>query len=62
MAENRQLRNRAIQGELALERWLRSESVARYDAFKRNPRCRSAKQVFARLRELHAKRYKPSSQ
>lgn len=48
----------ASEQKASLEDWLRTEGVARYDAFKRNPRGRPAKQVFARLRERHAKRYK----
>ncbi len=42
--------------EAALEDWLRTEGVARYDAFKRNPRGESAKKVFAQLRQRHVKR------
>lgn len=43
----------------ALEDWLRTEGVARYDAYKRDPRGRPAAKVFARLRQHHAKRSKP---
>ena len=44
--------------DAALEDWLRTEGVARYDAYRRNPRGRSVDQVFARLRQHHAKRTK----
>lgn len=44
--------------EAALEDWLRTEGVARYDAFKRDPRGRPAAQVFAQLRERHSKTMK----
>ncbi len=49
------------EGEAALENWLRTEGVARYDAFKRDPRRQSAKNVFARLRQHHAKRTKSAA-
>ena len=39
----------------ALETWLRTEGVARYDAYKRDPRGRPAEKVFAQLRQHHAK-------
>jgi hypothetical protein len=43
--------------EVALEQWLRTEGVARYDAFHRNPRRgRPAAEVFARLRAHHVER------
>jgi putative addiction module CopG family antidote len=42
----------------ALENWLRTEGVARYDAFKRDPRAEPAGEVFAQLRRHHAKRLK----
>jgi putative addiction module CopG family antidote len=44
--------------EAALEDWLRTEGVARYDAYKRHPRGRPAAKVFARVRQHHAKRSK----
>ncbi len=44
--------------DAALEDWLRSEGVARYDAYKRKPQGEPAEKVFARLRERHAKRTK----
>ena len=44
--------------EVALENWLRTEGVARYDAFKRDPQGRPAEEVFARLRKHHVKRLK----
>ncbi len=47
--------------DAALEDWLRTEGVARYDAFKRDPRGRPAEEVFARLRQHHAKRAKRSA-
>src|SRR5256885_11434474 len=37
--------------EGALEQWLRTEGVARYDAYRRNPTGRPASEVFARLRK-----------
>lgn len=51
---------RALQAqELALEEWLRTEGVARYDAYHRGPRRdRPASEVFARLRNRHAQRAK----
>lgn len=45
--------------DAALENWLRTEGVARYDAYKSNPRGCPAEQVFTRLRQHHAKRVKP---
>jgi antitoxin ParD1/3/4 len=45
----------------ALEEWLRTEGVARYDAYKRDPRGRPADKAFARLRQHHAKRAKRSA-
>lgn len=47
--------------DAALEEWLRTEGVARYDAFKRDPRGRPAAEVLARLRRHHAKRAKHSA-
>lgn len=44
--------------DAALENWLRTEGVARYDAFKRDPQGAPAEKVFARLRQHHAKRMK----
>ena len=44
--------------EVALENWLRTEGVARYDAFKRDPQGRPAEEVLARLRKHHVKRLK----
>lgn len=46
--------------EDALEEWLRTEAVARYDAYKRSPQGEAAEEVFARLREHHAKPEKRS--
>jgi len=46
--------------DAALENWLRTEGVARYDAYKRDPRGQPAEKVFARLRQHHAKRAKRS--
>jgi antitoxin ParD1/3/4 len=45
----------------ALESWLRTEGVARYDAYKRDPHGRRAEKVFARLRQHHTKRVKRSA-
>lgn len=45
--------------DAALEDWLRTEGVARYDAYKRAPHGRPAAKVFARLRQHHAKRSAP---
>lgn len=42
--------------DAALENWLRTEGVARYDAYKRNPHGQPVEKVFARLRQHHAKR------
>ena len=43
--------------DAALEQWLRTEGVARYDAYHRDPSGgRPASDVFARLRARHAKR------
>jgi antitoxin ParD1/3/4 len=47
--------------DAALENWLRTEGVARYDAFKRNPQGEPAEAVFAQLRQHHAKRLKRSA-
>lgn len=47
--------------EAALDDWLRTEGVARYDAYKRNPQGQSAAKVFAQLRRHHAKVAKPSA-
>jgi antitoxin ParD1/3/4 len=47
--------------EAALENWLRTEGVARYDAYKRDPWTEPAKEVFAQLRRHHAKRFKRSA-
>jgi antitoxin ParD1/3/4 len=45
--------------DTAEERWLRTEGVARYDAYRRDPdNARPASEVFARLRKHHAKRTK----
>ena len=47
---------RALQTQdAAVEEWLRTEGVARYDAYRRNPRSRPAKDVFADLRAHGAK-------
>jgi hypothetical protein len=45
--------------ETALEDWLRTEGVARYDAYKRDPQEEPAKKVFAYLRRHHSKRNRP---
>jgi len=43
----------------AKEDWLRTEGVARYDAYRRDPSsAQPAAEVFARLRAHHAKRTK----
>jgi hypothetical protein len=42
--------------ESTLEQWLRTEGVARYDAYKCDPRGVSAEKVFAQLRQHRAKR------
>jgi antitoxin ParD1/3/4 len=48
---------RALQKqETAVENWLRTEGVARYDAWHRNPDGRPAAEVFATLRARHRKR------
>ena len=44
--------------DAALENWLRTEGVARYDAYKREPQGDPADKVFERLRQHHAKRIK----
>ncbi len=45
--------------DAAEEEWLRTEGVARYDAYHRSPRRgRPAAEVFARLRAHHANRTK----
>jgi putative addiction module CopG family antidote len=44
--------------DAALENWLRSEGVARYDAYQRDPRGEPAEKIFAQLRQYHAKRLK----
>ena len=44
--------------DAALEDWLRTEGVARYDAYQRNPQGEPADKVFAQLRRHHAKRSK----
>jgi putative addiction module CopG family antidote len=44
--------------DAALEDWLRTEGVARYDAYKRNPQAEPTKKVFGDLRRHHAKRLK----
>ena len=51
---------RALQvQDAALEQWLRTEGVARYDAYHRDPsRGRPASEVFDRLRARHADRTK----
>ena len=46
--------------DAALEDWLRTEGVARHDAYKRDTRGWPAEKVFARLRQHHAKRAKRS--
>ena len=47
--------------DAALEDWLRTEGVARYDAYKRDPQGEPAEKVFAQLRQHHAKRLKRSA-
>jgi putative addiction module CopG family antidote len=51
---------RALESQdAAVEEWLRSEGVARYDAYHRKPsRGRPAAEVFDRLRAHHAKQSK----
>jgi putative addiction module CopG family antidote len=50
---------RALQTQdAAVEDWLRTEGVARYDAWHREPRGRPAAEVFAGLRKHHQKRAK----
>jgi len=45
--------------DAAEEEWLRTEGVARYDAYHRNPRrARPAAAAFARIRDHHASRVK----
>jgi len=44
--------------DAALENWLRTEGVARYDAYKRDPQGEPAENVFAQLRQHHARRRK----
>jgi hypothetical protein len=39
------------ESEAALENWLRTEGVARYDAYKRDPKGEPAEEVFARLKK-----------
>ncbi len=48
---------RALQAqEVAIEQWLRTEGVARFEAYRRDPRgAQPAAEVFARLRAHHAK-------
>src|ERR1035437_1442316 len=41
--------------DAALENWLRTEGVARYDAYKRDPRGQPAEKVLARLGHPHPK-------
>jgi putative addiction module CopG family antidote len=47
--------------EAATEVWLRTEGVARYDAYHCDPRGRPAAEVFARLRRHSARRAKPAA-
>jgi putative addiction module CopG family antidote len=50
---------RALQTQdAAVEDWLRTEGVARYDAWRRDPRGRPAAEAFASLRKHHQKRAK----
>ena len=56
MDEMPKLRKPAGDRETALEEWLRTEGVARYDAFKRDPQTEPASKVFALLRQHHAAR------
>ena len=53
---------RALQSqEAALDQWLRTEGVARYDAYHGGKtKARAAEDVFKRLRTHHAKRAKMS--
>jgi putative addiction module CopG family antidote len=44
--------------DAALEGWLRTEGVARYDAYRREPQSEPAKKVFDELRRHNAKRIK----
>ena len=47
--------------EAALEDWLRTEGVARHDVYQRDPQGEPAEEVFAQLRQHHAKRVKPAA-
>jgi putative addiction module CopG family antidote len=48
--------------EAAIEDWLRTEGVARFDAYRNGrSRGRPAAEVFARIRAHHAKQTKPRS-
>jgi putative addiction module CopG family antidote len=51
---------RALEAQdAAVEQWLRTEGVARYDAYKRGEMgSRPAEEVFERLRSRHARRAK----
>jgi hypothetical protein len=53
---SRATRSKKPSAESALEEWLRTKGVARYDAYKRDLRGRPAEKVFARLRRHHVKR------
>lgn len=44
--------------DAALENWLRTEGVARYDAYKRDPQGEPANKVFTQLRQHHARKLK----
>jgi antitoxin ParD1/3/4 len=46
--------------DAAEEEWLRTEGVARYDAYHRKPLGRPVAEVFAQLRAHHAKTTKKS--
>lgn len=44
--------------DAAMDDWLRTEGVARYEAYRRSPQGDPAEKVFARLRRHHAKKSK----
>jgi hypothetical protein len=46
-----------------IEQWLRTEGIARYDAFRRNPAAvKPAAEVFANLRKHHERRLSDESE
>lgn len=58
---NRTKRPETPPNESTLEQWLRTEGVARYDAYKCDPNVEPAEKVFAQLRQHHAKQTKNTS-